>query len=243
MRSLVAALLVAFVLLCLVACGPFPAELPVTVCTPNVPVACVCDGVAPGTQACSADGSHLDPCRCPDAGPLDAGRGAGDAGFDVVDAGAVLIDDPPTATDRPERDNGLVCAPGSVTEPCSCVGGGQGVQICNDAGTAFIGCARCPVDRPDAAADVVDASAGRLDGCGLDPDGACIVPGDVPPDQGAPDARLNCQTATSVPCRTSAECVAACLPSTSFDFVRWCCIGGGELGECGGTTSTTCARP
>lgn len=32
-----------------------------------------------------------------------------------------------------------------------------------------------------------DAGPVRVDGCGLDPDGACVAPGDVPPDQGAPD--------------------------------------------------------
>lgn len=57
------------------------------------------------------------------------------------------------------------------------------------------------------------------------------------------DARVNCQATVSVACRTSAECAATCLPHTSTDVVRWCCIGGGELGECGGSLNPACARP
>lgn len=73
-------------------------------------------------------------------------------------------------------------------------------------------------------------------------DAAGDVAGDQPGDVAA-DARVNCQAATSVQCRTSAECAATCLPHTSTDVVRWCCIGGGELGECGGSRNTSCTRP
>jgi hypothetical protein len=72
---------------------------------------------------------------------------------------------------------------------------------------------------------------------------AADVASDQPEDAGAADARVNCQAATSVQCRTSAECAATCLPHTSTDVVRWCCIGGGELGECGGSLNTSCTRP
>ncbi|MFA9269433.1 MAG: hypothetical protein ACEQSX_01560 [Baekduiaceae bacterium] len=87
------------------------------------------------------------------------------------------------------------------------------------------------VDVP-AAADAADAGV----------DVGSDVPVDIPRDAPA-DAQINCQGAELVRCRTSAECVSTCLPHTSIDTTRWCCIGGGEFGECGGTTNTTCPRP
>ena len=69
--------------------------------------------------------------------------------------------------------------------------------------------------------------------------------GDVAGDQPADvaDARVNCAAATSVPCRTSIECAADCLPPTQIDAMRWCCIGGGEFGECGVSANANCTRP
>jgi len=67
----------------------------------------------------------------------------------------------------------------------------RGFDASVDAGDvvdAFIGTEPIPlldIQTPDVP---FDTQPGLMDGCGLDPDGACIVPGDVPPDQGVPDA-------------------------------------------------------
>lgn len=155
------------------------AALALAACSSDPPPQC-----GTGGTSCADAGSPLDRPHVVDLGPLDAGA-------DVVDAGVLLIDDPPASTDRLVLD----------VQPA-----------------------------------VVDAGGARLDGCGLDPDGACIVPGDVPPDQGmadsgptdAPvdrpesDARVVC-TGDDVRCTTNEECQAACLPYPGG--FGWCCPG------------------
>lgn len=159
------------------------ASIALAACSSDPPPQC-----GSGGTSCADAGSPLDRPQVVDLGPLDAGS-------DVVDAGSLLVDDPPTSTDR------LVV---------------------------------------DVQPDVVDAGPTRLDGCGLDPDGACITPGDVPPDQGVPDtgptdapvdrvesdARLNCVADENVRCTAHEECQAACVPrDPSSGFIAWCCPG------------------
>lgn len=166
------------------------AALALAACSSDPPPQC-----GAGGTSCADAGSPLDRPQVVDLGSLDTGA-------DAVDAGALLIDDPPASRDLP----------------------------------ALV----------DVQPDVVDAGTARLDGCGLDPDGACITPGDVPPDQGVPDSgptdmpvdrpdvRIACSSAggPDLACVSNSDC-SVCIPGALGE--PWCCSGG----YCR-SSSTTC---
>lgn len=114
-----------------------------------------------------------------------------------------------------------------------------------DLGATDTGSADVGFDRPatpDAGFDVgFEAAAQEIPGPDV-VDAGGDAAGDQPADVAA-DARVNCAAATSVMCRTSVECAAVCLPPTQIDAMRWCCIGGGEFGECGISANANCTRP
>lgn len=133
-----------------------------------------------------------------------------DAGIDapVLDRGdAVVSTDPAPIIDRAPgctSDAGCACA-GGATGHLVCFWDGGYTCACpmTDAGPApdmadvracDVSACTCPDGRPGnynscvsewcECTGPIDAGPVRRDGCGLDPDGACIVPGDVPPDTG-----------------------------------------------------------